>query len=130
LAQMEGDKLSGAVHVDRLPPEQLPLLGVLQQEGLVRVTEPWVQFSHELIGDWARFRVIDFAGGGASETVASIADVPRWERAIRLYAQSLAEKGTGLGPWKAAVGQLVGDDPKVQLARDLFLDGLLFAANS
>jgi hypothetical protein len=130
LARLEGYKLSGAVHLDNLTADQLPLLGALQQEGLLRVIEPSVQFSHDLIGDWARFRVLDFAGRGVVEMIADQADVPRWSRAIRLYAQSLAEKGIGLESWKNTVGQLVGDDPKLQLARDLFLDGLLFATNS
>lgn len=130
LAQREGEKLSGAVHVDTIAPDQLGLLGALADDGLIRVKGPSVQFSHDLMGDWARFRVLVFSGEEVARRIKEVAQVPRWGRAIRLYAQSLAEKGQGLDQWKTLTAQLVGDEPEERLARDLFLDGLLFAANS
>ena len=62
--------------------------------------------------------------------IKTLAPVPRWGRAIRLYAQSLAEQGSGLASWKSASDQLSATDSQTQLARDLFLDGLLLAINS
>lgn len=59
-----------------------------------------------------------------------MAHIPRWGRAIRLYAQSLAERGKSLGDWQAANEQFVSEGAESKLASDLFLDGLLFAANS
>ena len=130
LGRREGEKLSGAVHVDSIPPGELPLLGTLAHEGLIRVKAPSVQFAHDLIGDWARYRILKFEGDKAHQTIKALASVPRWGRAIRLYAQSLAEHGAGLGDWKVALSQLAGEDAESKLAQDLFLDGLLFAANS
>ena len=130
LGRREGEKLSGAVHVDTIERDQLPLLGTFAQEGLIRENPPSVQFQHDLMGDWARFRALVFAEKNAISEIKSVAQIPRWGRAIRLYAQALAEKGDGLAAWKAAVGQLPGEDADAVLANDIFLDGLLFAANS
>jgi len=130
LGQREGEKLSGAVHVDNIPAGELPLLGEFKQEGLVRVSVPSVQFSHDLVGDWARYRILKFAGNDALARIKSVAQIPRWVRAIRLFAQSLVEHGSGLADWQAMNVQFSGADSDSKLAADLFLDGLLFAANS
>ena len=130
LGRREGERLSGAVHVDSIPPGELPLLGTLAHEGLIRVKAPSVQFAHDLMGDWARYRILKFEGGSAAQSIQTLAPIPRWGRAIRLYAQSLAERDAGLGDWQAAAGEFAEEDADSKLAQDLFLDGLLFAANS
>jgi len=130
LGQREGEKLSGAVHVDSFSATELPLLGEFAQQGLIRVSQPSVQFAHDLMGDWARYRILKFAGDDAPAKSKTLAHIPRWSRAIRLYAQSLAEHGEGLEKWKAASIELAGEDSESKLTSDLFLDGLLFAPNS
>jgi hypothetical protein len=130
IAESEGERLSGVVHIESIPRDQLPLAGTLADEGLLRVTAPSVQFAHDLMGDWARFRILVFAGHNAPQKIRDLASVPRWSRAIRLYAQSLVEQGSGLEQWKLAIKEIGGDASEAQLASDLFLDGLLFAANS
>ena len=130
LGQHEGEKLSGAAHVDSLSPDQLKLATILDREGLIRVVGASVQFRQDLMGDWARFRVLVIAGNEAAQRIRAVAQIPRWGHAIRLYAQSLAEKGDGLADWKSVSTQLAGDNAEAQLAADLFLDGLIFAANS
>jgi len=130
LGRREGEKVSGAVDVDSIPTNELPLLGELAHQGLIRVNQPSVQFAHDLMGDWARYRILKLAGNDAPEKAKTLTHIPRWSRAIRLYAQSLAEDSGGLEKWKAASVQFAGEDAQSQLASDLFLDGLLFAANS
>ncbi|MGO8909787.1 MAG: NACHT domain-containing protein, partial [Bradyrhizobium sp.] len=130
LGEREGKKLSGAVEVDAIAAHDLRLVEELGREGVLRVRPPSVQFSHDLIGDWARYRILKFAGANATAMIKTVAKVPRWGRAIRLYAQSLAEHGHGLNEWKATTVDLAGDDADSKLASDFFLDGLLFAVNS
>ena len=130
LGLCEGKKLSGAVHVDSIEKDQFNLLETLAQEGLIRVNLPSTQFQHDLMGDWARFRILVFARNDAVQKIKSVAHIPRWGRAIRLYVQSLAEHGDALAGWKAVSAQLAGDDAETQLVNDIFLDGLLFATNS
>lgn len=130
LGREEGQKLSGAVHIDAIDSNQLQLLGTLAQEGLIRENLPSVQFPHDLMGDWARYRVLVFAQNNVISEIKTTASVPRWGRAIRLFAQSLAERKDDLQSWKSAWAQLSGADTEAVLASDIFLDGLLFAANS
>ena len=130
LGRQEGERLSGAVHIDAIERDQLPILGALAQEGLIRENLPSVQFPHDLMGDWARFHVLIFAENNASAEIKAIAPVPRWGRAIRLFAQSLAERRDGLLSWKSTWAQLSGPEAEAVLASDIFLDGLLFATNS
>ena len=130
LAQHEGERLSGAVHIDSIPATEQPLLGELAREGLVQVNPPSIQFAHDLMGDWTRYRILKYARDDAPQKINALAHIPRWGRAIRLYAQSLAERGKGLDEWKTAIAQFAGEDAASKLASDLFLDGLLFAANA
>ena len=130
LGRQEGEKLSGAVLMGNIDHQKLHLLGNLTDNGLIRVTVPTIQFAHDLMGDMARFRALVFAADKAAQTITGVASVPRWERAIRLFAQSLVEDSSNLDRWKAVSDQFPGDEASAQLARDLFLDGLLFATNA
>lgn len=131
LGRLEGKRLSGAVHVDTIKEDHqdLNLLGELERDGLLRVKLPSIRFYHDLMGDWARFRDISYSDDPIAK-IKEFASIPRWVRAIHLYAQSLAEKPDGSQAWKAANEKLSGDDPAAQVASDIFLDGLLFATNS
>jgi hypothetical protein len=82
------------------------------------------------LGDWARFHTLAFAGDDAAQRIKAVSPVPRWGRAIRLYAQSLAEQDAGLTRWRSLSAQLTTESAPEQLAQDLLLDGLLFATNS
>jgi hypothetical protein len=130
LGRQEGERLSGAVPISSIDPQQLGLLGTLADDGLIHVAGPAVQFSHDLMGDLARFRALVFNADYAAGTIVDLASVPRWGRAIRLFAQSLAEDSGNLDRWKAVAEQFPEKGENTQLARDLFLDGLLFATNA
>lgn len=130
LGQKEGERLTGAVHIDDVPLDQLELLGELVEKGLVRTESGSVRFYHDLMGDWSRYRSLKFAGTDAPARIRSLVKAPRWGRAIRLYAQSLAEEGAGLERWRALAAELSGEDPDSVLAGDFLLDALLFAPNS
>ena len=126
----EGEKISGAVSVNSVDQTELKLLEDLSQEELLRIDLPSVRFTHDLIGDWARFRVLTGEGAGAIAKIKSVIQIPRWNRAVRLYAQSLVEGKQDLVDWQRATAALSTADPESKLARDLFLEAILFAANS
>jgi hypothetical protein len=69
-------------------------------------------------------------GDEAAARIREKAGTPRWSRAIRLYAQRLVERDESLASWKAVVATLSGENPHEKLASDLFLDGMIFAANA
>ena len=130
LGQHEGEKLSGAVSVDSIRDVQLlDLLQDLANEDLVRIDLPSVRFTHDLIGDWARFRVLSTLDGGSLARIRSLVQSPRWNRAIRLYAQSLLEGKVDLAEWRKAIDDLDAPDAESKVTKDLFLEALIFAAD-
>ena len=130
LGESEGERISGAVPVDAVDIQELGVLGELEKEGVVRFGESAVKFSHDLSGDWARLRSLIASGLEGTQRIREKAGVPRWGRAIRLYAQRLIEREEGLGGWKTFVTGFSSQNPEDKLASDLFLDGIVFAANA
>jgi hypothetical protein len=80
LGQREGEKLSGAVHVDAIPTTEQPLLGEFAREGLVLVNPPSIQFAHDLMGDWTRYRILKYAGDEALEKIKACDAESRFQR--------------------------------------------------
>jgi len=130
LGEIEGERISGAVPRNGLDFDQLRLIGEFERQGVLRVTDSAVLFSHDLVGDWARLRSLIVEGDQAVARIREKAGTPRWGRAIRLCAQSLVERDDNLASWKAIVATLSGENPQEKLASDLFLDGMIFAANA
>ena len=131
LGEHEGEKLSGAVSVDAIRDVQLlDLLETLSNEDLVRITLPSVRFTHDLIGDWARFRALSNLDGNSIARIRSLVQIPRWNRAIRLYAQSLLEGKADLADWNKALAELDAPDAESKVTKDLFLEALIFAADA
>lgn len=130
LGEHEGERLSGAVNVAALRDVQLDLLETLSGEDLVRINLPSVRFTHDLMGDWARFRALTHLEGNAIARIRSLVQVPRWNRAIRLYAQSLLEGKADLADWNQALADLDAPDAEAKVTGDLFLEALIFAADA
>jgi hypothetical protein len=130
LGESEGERISGAVPIDAVDIQELGVLGDLEKEGVVRFSESAVRFSHDLSGDWARLRSLIASGPEGAQRIREKAGVPRWGRAIRLYAQRLIEGQEGLGGWKTFVAGFSSENPEDKLASNLFLDGIVFAANA
>jgi len=103
LGKREGERLSGAVHVDSMSPGELPLLGTLAHEGLIRVQAPSVQFAHDLMGDWARYRILKFEGNDAHQTVRALAPVPSTTTVSTLMVGiTILVRASPSGVWPAA----------------------------
>jgi hypothetical protein len=130
LGEVEGERISGAVPLNSLDLDQLRLIGEFERQGVLRVTDSAVLFSHDLVGDWARLRSLVAAADQVVARIREKAGTPRWSRAIRLYGQRLVERDDNLAAWKETAAKLSGEDPQAKLASDLFLDGMIFAANA
>ena len=88
-----------------------------------------MRFTHDLIGDWARFRALSNLDGNSIGRIRSLVQIPRWNRAIRLYAQSLLEGKADVADWNKALAELDAPDAESKVAKDLFLEALIFAAD-
>jgi hypothetical protein len=131
LGVLEGDTLATGVPRMQLEASEQPALGALAASDLVRLRDERVRFSHDLLGDWARMRVLVGEQSFASPASRDRANLPRWHRAVRLYGQRLLEQSAG-GPerWQQAIAGLGDDTPKGSVIRDLFLESLFLATNA
>jgi hypothetical protein len=64
--------------------EQQALPG-LEASGLVRTKDERVAFTHDLLGDWARLRILIGDSPIASASSRERAQSPRWHKALRLF---------------------------------------------
>lgn len=87
--------------------------------------------AHDLLGDWARLRVLVAEDATSFYSSESRAASPRWQQAVRLFGQRLLETSSeGRERWRHAVESKTDTSPSVGLMRDLFLDALVLATNS
>jgi hypothetical protein len=131
IAALEAETLSASVPRLFLDyTEQQTLLGLIRSD-LVRLREERVRFSHDLLGDWARMRVLIGDDPISSADGRKRAEFPQWHRAIRLFAQRLLERsGDGADEWRRAIERLDDEQVSSTLLRDLFLEALFLATNA
>jgi hypothetical protein len=131
LAITEADTLSRGLPLIQLEhPEQATLTG-LQQSGLIRIREDRIFLAHDLLGDWARLRVLVAEDPTTFSNTEARAASPKWQQAVRLFGQRLLEiSPDGKARWQRAVDVTADGSPTLGLMRDLFLDALVLATNS
>jgi hypothetical protein len=131
LGVLEGDTLATGVPRMQLEASEQSALGALAASDLVRIRDERVRFSHDLLGDWARMRVLVGEQSFASPASRDRANLPRWHRAVRLYGQRLLEQSADDSEqWQQTIAGLGDDSPTASVIRDLFLESLFLATNA
>lgn len=132
IAIEEADKLASGVARQGLGYPEQQALPSLETSGLVRVKEERVAFTHALLGDWARMRVLVGDNPMTSLTSRDRAKSPRWQKAMRLFGQRILEQAAdGTEQWRACVENVPESaDASAALMRDLFLESLFLASNA
>jgi hypothetical protein len=131
LGAMEAESLSRGIPRTALGLDAAAVLPDLARSDLVRVRDERVSFTHDLLGDWARLRVLigEAPGDGAAITRRCVK--PRWHRAIRLYGQWLLDRGSeGIAQWRALVRQDADNSEARVIARDLLLESAFLASDA
>lgn len=128
----EADHLSSGMPVRALDDhDDGKALSGLETSGLVRVKKERVTFTHDLLGDWARLRVLMGEGSLTAAASEGRLQSPRWHKAIRLFGQQMLEQSAEVPPaWRACVENVPEDSVEGGLIRDLFLDSLFLATNA
>lgn len=130
LATAEAETLSRGVPRTQLGHAEQQTLRGLEQSGLIRIRDDRVSLAHDLLGDWARLRVL-IAEDASSPNTESRAASPRWQQAVRLFGQRLLETSVdGQGRWRQSVETENEASASAGLLRDLFLDALFQATNA
>jgi hypothetical protein len=88
--------------------------------------------SHDLLGDWARMRVLLGEQSLASPADRERAALPRWHRALRLHGQRLLEQSAdGCDRWQRAIESLGdGTETESTVIRDVLLESVFLATNA
>lgn len=130
LGEHDGNTLAAAVNIMDLSDEERRTLRELELDDLVNVRHGRISFKHDLLGDWARLYALLAAGTNASEKIKEGSRFPRWQKAIRLYAQNLLEHKGGVRRWKEAISEFQGEVGNAGMAADYYLDALIFSGNA
>lgn len=131
LGILEGDTLATGVPRMQFEASEQTALGALTASDLIRLRDERVRFSHDLLGDWSRLRVLMGEQSFASAASLDRANLPRWHRAVRLYGQRLLEQSAdGVERWQQTITGLAEDSPTSSVIRDLFLESLFLASNA
>jgi len=127
----EADSLSKGVSRQSLGFAEQQALPGLASSGLVRLKDERVAFTHDLLGDWARMRVLVGDGAITSSVNRQRTQSPRWHRAIRLFGQRILEQADNdIAQWRTCVENIPDEPASGALIRDLFLESLFLATNA
>ena len=128
LAVAHADALRASTSIGALGP-LAPFAGVvdeLRADGILTSDERRYAFAHELFADWARLQWLRSRGEGL-DAMAGRAQLPPWQRAVRLTGLALLRE-QGAEAWLAARATLAaGPEP---LLAELLLDAPLLAADA
>jgi hypothetical protein len=128
LGEREAARLSAGTPKHEIDPAQVGLLKGLQQDGALFSRDEKVFFHHDLLGDWARLRVLIGEHPFSRESLAGRARNPRWHRALQLFGVWLLEtRPTGLREWLQLVGE--GEDDAAKAVGDVVLEAVLAASD-
>lgn len=128
LATIMGDELVSAVSFARLqnPGE---VLTQLVDDGTLVDQNNRLSFDHDLLGDWARLKVLCAQGDDVAVFLNARATSPLWLRALRLFSARLLENNPNPTAWKGLHAQLMSK-PSTELLADALLDGVFFSASA
>lgn len=129
LASDQAETLKSGISKSNYDISQLNPLPSLKDDRLIYELEDKLFFSHDLFGDWARYKLIRSKRDELkSFLLAKNLVSPLWGKAIRLYAVSLLEKNDNGDSWKQIVSSLDQNDPNEKIIQDLFFEAILFSA--
>jgi len=129
LGEKQADNLESETPRTAFSPSDLALFDSLEKDRLCRMHEERLSFYHDLYGDWVRQRVLLGRTQNLQEYLEPRISLPLWHRAVRLYGLHLLERNTDITQWRSALASLGTGENTANLAQDLLLESVIFAAN-
>lgn len=120
---------SGVPLVELEHAEHLSLPELLSSDLLKRRNER-VAFAHDLLGDWARLKVLIGESPTHSSDALQRSATPRWHRAVRLFGRWLLAHVDGLKKWSRALVQADDGTTDGTIVHDLLLESVILSENS
>ena len=130
LATIEASTLASGVPLTQLEHTEQQCLTALIASDLLRRRNERIRFSHDLLGDWARLRVLIGEDPTTSSERLQRCAVARWHRAVRLYGRWLLSPSNGVGRWLDALKRADDGSDEGTVVRDLILESVVVSENS
>jgi len=131
IAAIEASGLATGVPLTAFEYSEQQALTSLTSADLLKRRAERITFSHDLLGDWARLKVlIGDDPTGSSEGIQKCA-MARWHRAVRLFGRWLLFQTDGVRRWTAAVSRAEANGTdEGTVIRDLLLESVVVSENS
>ena len=131
IASLEAESLTVGVPFTQLEHAEQGSLSSLMLSDLLKRKSERVMFAHDLLGDWARLRVLIGEDPTASSNGIHRASMVRWHKAVRLFGSWLLSQKNGLGLWASALKRSEEwNSVQGTIVRDLLLDSVSLNENS
>ena len=130
LGDYEAASYADGVPLDQFDTSQHQILRSLVSTDCVRIRNENVRFSHDLLGDWARLKLLVGDDPTRTKEARLKASQTRWHRAVRLFGRWLCSRPNGGVEWAEAVGRVDDGSTDGTIIRDLLLESIVVAENS
>jgi hypothetical protein len=129
LGEKQADELQSEIPDTEFSIADLAPIDGLIQDRICGKRDEQFYFYHDLYGDWSRQRMLMSKANKLREYVEPRLSSPLWHRALRLYSLHLLEQNEDLTKWRAILNEFSVGNESGNLAQDLILDSIIFAAN-
>tara|TARA_R110002050_G_scaffold75090_1_gene161023 strand:+ start:1044 stop:6320 length:5277 start_codon:yes stop_codon:yes gene_type:complete len=130
-SEKQAQKLSVSIPVSDFSISEISPLDKLKENKVFIEIEDRLYLTHDLFGDWARYKLIRANSRNLKPFLLS-KDLfsPLWCKAIRLYGIYLLENNNDASEWIKLFNSLVASEPNEKIIQDLLLESIIFSADS
>lgn len=128
LAERQANEMSSFTSLTAFSvPESAPI-GELKRQKFLREDHDRLYFSHDLYGDWARYKIVRSNSAAVKDFMLSLNLIsPLWCKAIRVYGVYLLEMRDNAAQWLSLFLSFNFTEPKERLIRTLLLESIIFS---
>jgi hypothetical protein len=131
IGDKEASSFTGGVPLSVLKQSEQLVLPELESAQLLRVERERVYFTHDLLGDWSRLRIlIGFNKLEHAGKLRNLSTNPRWHHAIRLFSLHTLEQEDDCSLWFQLLQKLNDGSIYGMVASDIFLEAVALSTNS
>lgn len=130
-SEKQAQRLSVGIPVSDFSISDISPLDKLKESKIFIEIEDRLYLTHDLFGDWARYKLIRANKDNLKPFLLSKELFsPLWCKAIRLYGIYLIEHNNDASEWIELFNSLVDSEPNEKIIQDLLLESLIFSADT
>lgn len=130
-SEKQAQNLSISIPISDFRISDLSPLDTLKHGKIFIEIEDKLYLSHDLFGDWARYKLIRANNADIKQfLLAKELFSPLWCKAIRLYGVYLLDKNSDASEWIKLFKTLEKEEPKEKIIQDLLLESIIFSSST